>query len=480
MASISKYYEFVKLFNNGRRLFETVEAARDYLQEQFPTLAGDSDVAIQRQLWQLMHQQQASNSIPEICLRCYISHQIYQACVDLGAKFGRQNGFNHEDLLPLVLGDEVLQSQYQQVKTGSYKSSATTILKTYNPDKGSLNTWVSRYVKQHPDLKQFLLEHGVFLVSDWALLNDTNHKELQRILTQMYHLATVEIKQACELLVSYHAVYRADRLQQLKNSTLPCQPPTSEQLSRIAEDLKIRTGKNFSNDAVLKHLQFIAAKLREYRIVARGGATKTLSYDKEEIEPIVERQQATVDNQDQEENEFIQLYQQQLIASLDQALCQVLKDFTDKLQRRHPSQVQSFIKGLELFHCRGESMTQIAQQIDLKKQYEVTRLLKLNDLRTDVRQRLLVILRTKVIDIAKEFTDIEKLQTLDQKIEQALDEQITKIITQAESEARNPVRNQPLKSLFAHRLCLCLHEKYLTTNFKDVTCHVSTTTTTTL
>lgn len=320
-----------------------------------------------------------------------------------------------------------------------------------------MNTWVSRYVKQHPDLKKFLLEHGVFLVSDWALLNDTNPKELQRILTEMYHLVTDEVNKACELLISYHAVYRADRLQQLAGSTLPCQPPTSEQLSRIAEDLKTRmAGKNLSNEAVLRQLQFVAAKLREYRIIARGGAIKTLSYNQKEVEPIVEHKQAISNNEDEEENEFIKLYQKELIESLDQALSLVIEEFTAKLQRRRPSQVESFIKGLELFHCRGESMTHIAPQINLNKQYEVTRLLKLNDLRADVRQRLLLILRTKVIDIAKQFTDIEQLQTLDEKIDEALSEQITKIITEAESETKNPVRDQPLKSLFAQRLCFYL------------------------
>jgi hypothetical protein len=459
---VSKYCEFVKLSNNGRRSLEMVIAAKDYLHNKFPTLADDSDVALQRQLWHFTREQQADDHMAEICLRCYISHQVYQACVDIGAKFGKRHGFGYEDLLPIVLGDEVLQSsQYQQINGSSYQSLATTILKTYNPNKGSLNTWVSRYVKQHPEVRNFLLQHGVYLVSDWALLNDTNVKELQRIFASIYHLAMVEVKQACELLVSYHAVYRADRLKFLAGSTLPCQPPTDEQLSRIAEDLKARMGKRYSNEAILKQLQSIAAKLREYGIAARGGNIKTLSYNQEEVQPIIEHQQAISSHEDQEENEFIRLYQKQLIESLDQAFVQVLEDYIISLQRRRPNQIESFIKGLELFHCRGESMSQIAPQINLEKQYEVTRLLKLNDLRADVRQRLLVILRTKVIDIAKQFTDIQQLQNLDKKVEEALSEQINKIITQAESEARNPVRNQPLKSLFAHRLCLCLDQRHL-------------------
>jgi hypothetical protein len=454
VVSVSKYCEFVKLSNNGRRPVKMVIAAKDYLQSQFPTLADVPDAAIQRHLWQQMQAGQPNSSTAEVCLRCYISNQIYLVCVDLGTKFGQQNGFNHQDLLPLVLGDEVLHQMHQEaVKTSSYKSLATTILKTYNPDKGSLNTWVSRYVKQHPDVKRFLLAHGVFLVSDWALLNDTNCKELQRIFTQMYCLASLEIQQACELLVSYHAVYREDRLQQrLTGSTLPCQAPSNEQLLRIAAYLQNRTGKKLSSEAVLTQLQSIAAKLRQYRIVAQGGANRTLSSNQEQIQQLVERQ-AISNNDNQEENEFLKLYQHQLVESLDQTLSEVIEEFIIKLQRRRPSSVEAFIRGLELLHCRGESMTQIAPQINLSQQYEVTRLLKLNELHTDVRQRLLNILRIKVIDIAKQFTDIEQLHILDKKIEVALEEQIDKIIAHTKSEAKSPVRNQPFRSLFAHRLC---------------------------
>ena len=98
-------------------------------------------------------------------------------------------------------------------------------------------------------------------------------------------------------------------------------------------------------------------------------------------------------------------------------------------------------------------MSQIAPEIGLKKQYEVTRLLKLSDLRADIRQKLLIILSKKVIDIAKNFSNTQKLQNLDKQIQTILDEQISTIIQEAESEVKNPVRNQPLKNLIARRIC---------------------------
>ncbi|MGF1674118.1 MAG: hypothetical protein ACFCUV_10595 [Rivularia sp. (in: cyanobacteria)] len=453
MVSLSKYWEFVKLDTSKRRV-EMITAAQSYFKKQFPDLTKiESHTKVERQLWQQM---QSGDGLAQTCLRCYISHQIYQVCLDLATKFGSQNGFDCQDLLPFVLDDEILlakrQSEGASSQTSSYQSLASTVLKTFDPAKGTLNTWVNRYVKQHPELKRFLLEHGVFLVSDWALLNDTKPKELQRILTDMYGLAAMEIQQACELLISYHSVYREDRLQQrlVVGTTLPCQQPTPEQLTRIANELEIATERQLSSTAILSQLHAIASYLRRYRITAQGGNVSSVSLDRPDIQNIVEQSPIS---EDDEELEFIKLYQNQFLECLDSSLAQVIDDYIQKLQCKRSAMAQSFITALHLFHCQGESMNQIAPQINLQKQYEVTRLLKLNQLRADIRQKLLLMLRDRVLDTAKLFANSERLQNLDRQLELILDEQISGIIQEAESETKNPVRNQPLRSLFARRLC---------------------------
>ena len=79
----------------------------------------------------------------------------------------------------------------------------------------------------------------------------------------MYRLTSVEIQQMCELLVSYHAVYRQDRLEQrLVGATPPCQPPTDEQLTRIVGELQTQTARILSAKAILNQLQAIATKIR--------------------------------------------------------------------------------------------------------------------------------------------------------------------------------------------------------------------------
>jgi hypothetical protein len=157
--------------------------------------------------------------------------------------------------------------------------------------------------------------------------------------------------------------------------------------------------------------------------------------------------------EDEEQIEFLQLYQNQFMESLDEAIAQVTEDFIMKLRQKRKFVEQSFITALYLFHCQGESMSQIAPQIGLTKQFEVTRLLRLNELRADIRQRLLLILRSQVLEIAKLFTDWQRLQNLDCQVEAILEEQIAGIIQEAESEVKNPVRNQALKGVLSRRLC---------------------------
>lgn len=109
-------------------------------------------------------------------------------------------------------------------------------------------------------------------------------------------------------------------------------------------------------------------------------------------------------------------------------------------------------------------MTEIAPEVNLQAQFHVSRLLQLKSFRADVQQQLLVrlrdlcfaaALRYRVFDQAKAYTEPERLQTLNQQIEEALDEQITQVIQEAARSASTATtaKNQTTTSLFAERLC---------------------------
>ena len=138
-----------------------------------------------------------------------------------------------------------------------------------------------------------------------------------------------------------------------------------------------------------------------------------------------------------------------------------MDEFVAKIQRKATANKneKSLLTALQLFHCQGQVMSKIAPQIGFKKQYEVTRFLKLDEFRADIRQRLLIILSARVVEIAEYFTSYQRLEGLDKKIESILDEQILNVVKEAESEAKNPVRNKAFCSLFARRLCRYLEDK---------------------
>ncbi|HEY9619954.1 MAG TPA: hypothetical protein V6C78_06280 [Crinalium sp.] len=468
MGSVLKYWRLVRIGATGRRQVEEVAPAKAFFQQQFPDLAGQPDIpdaTVQRHLWQLIQDslqqgQEATSQRQqaELCLRCYISNQVEQVCLQLEAQFGSEHGFTRHDLFPFVLDDTLDYSQRtgKPAKPGSpsYRSLATEVLESFDPAKAGLSTWVTRLVRHHKELNAFLLERGVYLVSDWAILNDTTPKQLQRILAEFHSLSPAEIQTAIALLQSYHQIYRQDRLKQRQSGGKgQCAPPTTEQLQRIAQILRETASMNWSPETTMSQLQTLATQLRQYRIYVRGGAAPVESLDQPENQSLaVEVQSAQQDDGQDEQNEFLAFYRTLFLQCLDQTLEQVTGDRLSLLQRKKPETAQQFFLALQLFHCRGQSMGDIANQVGLQAQYQVTRLLKLKEFRTDVRQQLLLNLRDRILEKAKDYADPSRLQTLDQQIETALDEQISTVMQQAEAEA-SIAKNRPLGSLFARRLC---------------------------
>ena len=465
----------VRIDAAGRRRIEEIIPAKEFFLSSFPELMAHSEVPdtlIQRQLWHWMKTASLDmRSLAERCLKCFISRQIEQVCQQLEVQFGADHGFSCSDLLPFVLDDDgrrLTKDKGNPVET-PYQSLPHDILQSFNPEQSNLATWTTRRVKHHKELNAFLLEHGVYLVSDWAILNDTSSKQLQRVFSQFHQLTLPEIQQATRLLEIYHAVYRAQRLKQRQAGIRgQCPPPTTEQLRQIGMSLSTQTSQMLSPETLMAQLQEVASRLREYRIHARGGALPTESIDTPangatgaSAESISFRDFVDDRYTTDEQTEFLNSYREQFVTCLDQAITQVTEEQVTKLGRKDPQKAQKFVTALQLFHCQGKSMTEIAQLVNLQAQFQVTRLLKLKALRADIQQQLLVRLRECVFNQAKAYTNPERLQSLNHQIEEALEEQITKVIEEAATEASTATtaRNQITSSLFAQRLCRYIDTK---------------------
>ncbi|MGD1705123.1 hypothetical protein [Dapis sp. BLCC M229] len=460
MGTISKYWRHIKINSSGSRQILEIAEAKEFFTSNFPeylTVSEVPDLKIQGQLLEWMGDNSDTNLeinylLAERCLLCFISWQIEGVCQQLAANFGKNYGFKSQDLFPYVLTDDGRISNKR--KQTSAPSFAQEILQSFDQNQGSLATWIIRKVKQHSELNSFLLECGVYLISDWALLNDTPPKQLEKIFSSFYNFTPLETQESLNILSSYHAIYRVQRRQQrLSSSGKKCLPPTTEQLEQIAQLIENKTGKNISPKVLMTKLQNLASQLREYRIYVRSGSLPTIPLDTSKNQSLankisVSQETDTID----EENEFLTNYRQQFVQSLDAAIAEVTNVWIELLKGKKSPKAEQFIQALHLYHCQGKSMTEIAKYVGLKAQYQVTRLLKLKSFRADIRQQLLISLRHRILELAKDYTNPQSLKTLDKQIEIALDEQVNQVFQEAQAEGYTSSHHYT-ESLFAKRVC---------------------------
>lgn len=469
MGIVLKYWQLVKIDTAGERKIQEFPAAKAFLIESFgelKTINDIPDIEIQRQLIKKYRDGHSKSSqLAERCLLCFISWQIEQVCWKLAARFSENHGFSCSDLLPYVLEDD---GRLPRQKS-DYKCFSLQILESFNSQQNSLANWTSIKVKQHPGLIEFLLECGVYLISDWAILNDTQPKQLERILSDFHCLTKFEIQSSKNLLEAYHAVYFNQRIQKSPTGVRgKCRAPTPEQLKEIAlyiHGIQKDTATHLqldvnliSIDSIMIELQNIATKLRQYRIHVRGGSLATESLDGNVIESIPYREVENSSENEKEEAEFLKFYQQQFLSCLEQALAIVTESRVKQLERKDKDKAIKFVIGLRLFHCQKLSMAEIAKQLKLRAQDAVTRLLKLKNFRADVQQQMLILLRNIVKDKARVYSSTENLQKLENQITIAINEQIGKVIEDAEIQSRY-AKNVLTKSIFIDKLCNYLENK---------------------
>jgi len=449
----SRYWKLVRINGAGNSQIVEIAAAKEFFFLVFSEFSSSDHVPcedIEQQL--LKWVRDASNPqmsvLAQRCLLCMISWQIEQVCLQLENQFGNVHGFSCRDLLPYVLDDDG-----SLEPATSHNCLSRRILQSFAPEQSSLTTWTNIRVKQHPELSKFLLECGVYLITDWAILNDTQPKQLKQILGKFHCFTPTEIDLAQGLLESYHAIYRADRLQKRARGIRgQCAAPTIEQLEQICEGLERKTNQKLKSETVMRQLQNLANNLRQYRIHVRGGCLPTVFINESLVERIPSPDSAEMWENQEEQAEFLQCYRSQFKACLDQALGIVMQSRVKQLQGKDEEQAKKFLRALYLFHCEKVSMTEIAKRLGLRAQDAVTRLLKLKEFRADVRQQLLVMLRSHVLELAQNYSTLENLTTLEQEITLALDEEISSLISEVETEAQS-AKNKSSISHFTKRLC---------------------------
>ncbi len=100
-------------------------------------------------------------------------------------------------------------------------------------------------------------------------------------------------------------------------------------------------------------------------------------------------------------------------------------------------------------------MKQIAPQLALKDQPQVSRLLELKTLRNDIGRRMLLCLRNRVLHLAQCYLDPMQLVDLESKLQSLLGEEIDKQLENSKKEnyiGHNRVMNSQLSQTICQYL----------------------------
>ncbi|MEO0540575.1 MAG: hypothetical protein AAFZ80_06890 [Cyanobacteria bacterium P01_A01_bin.105] len=450
MNRFSFYWRLVKLSSSGHCDYQVFPRVRDWLRQQgYEHL---SDRALQLALFDGWRTGGSQADLAQLSLRCFVSHQIRQACYSLGRQFGQRYGFTPQDLLPFVLTDTVRPRPVR-------RAFALEILTSYRPDKqAQLSSWAIRLTKNHGALNDFLLEQGLYRVSDWAILNDTSRPQLTRILTDYHGESLSQVEMADELLHRYHQVYKRDR-RQAQCGTRRCEQPTAKQLQQI--------DAQYPPEQVLAQLQTLADQLRQYRIYVRSGNPQAFKVmvSFEDLQHFTLEDWADVQNTNLIEGPddpvvFFERYQHDLEQCLRQAIDAGLRQRLSQLRQRDALRAQAYLAAVHLFHGEGLSMGAIAQQLTqqfsprlrFNNQVQITRLLQLRELRHQVRDLTLAQIRECVYQQSQHYLSDEQIAQLRPVIDAILAQAVDQIMAEAAAEAQTPNR-QLSRSWFARQLC---------------------------
>ena len=462
MSSVSFYWQLVRLTSSGACQLHPLASVQTWVEHHCADVLADDPLPhdqMQKRLvgvWRSPDFEANTADLARLSLRCYTSHYIQHTCHQLAQKFGAVHGFTALNLFPFVLDDR---GQLRPV----HPPFTLTILERYDPDKSRLSAWTIRLTKNHDALNHYLfVVHGLYRVSDWAILNDTTTDQLQTILKDDHQCSETELGEAQTLLTRYHQVYRQTRWEQRKRGqkTRRCIPPTLQQL----EQINPRTAPQ----ETLVELKDLARLLRIYRVKVRGGNPEVFLKRPigltEDVDMNTIADPQTVSDPT-EADEFLQRYRQHLVQCLDKGIATVIQSRFSTLKSRSFPKARAYLEGLRLFHDERKRMgaiaplltKQFAPDVVFKSQVQVTRLLELGSLRKAVCNHMILELQRRVEGEAIAYVSVERLHQMADTLEGILNQAVKQVIVDAETEAYRPIQEAG-RSLFSDRMVYVLRQ----------------------
>lgn len=402
-----------------------------------------------------------------LCLRCYVSEPILNACHKITHLFGDDRSFTYRDLLPFVLNDDGTTlivadgngKTYLKLdstgtpQTTAYKFFSMQILQTFKPNAKSsmsLDNWAYLQTKQNPELKNFLSEFGFKQLSDWALLNRTRPKQLEQLPERDRHLIEV-----------FHAVYRRDR-QSNYQGTQKCQNPTAVQLQEMLGHLQARSIAIAPHE-LMPELRRVAQQLRQYDL---WSYREPLEFEDPETGDRTLRSDlphnSEIGEEQQEQQELLAFFYEQLQLALVQSIKQEVQNRINYLQKSkgYAAFAERLIPGLHLYYREGIALKEIAMLLGMSNWAQARRVLNPGELISTVRTLTIRQVLDQMLKKAQEkglthlLSEPDYLENLAEQIEAIADSEIF----QAAFEEIQTGKNRQMQSVYAQQLCCYLEE----------------------
>lgn len=223
----------MRLYTDLRQVAPDGLAARRFsaVESLLGELAGESEEPSRRlDLALLQASQAAPDPLPLLCLRCRVSHPIEawlrgthsrfqqrygldllamasyglddqgdlvlwargasrsRTLADSGA--GRQLQAAASQSVPFIYAELASRDSSGRLRSGAAGDPAVVpevmlpftaeVLRSYDPALCGLSHWARLRIQAHNGLKTYLREHGLLLISDWALLNDSSPRRVRQ------------------------------------------------------------------------------------------------------------------------------------------------------------------------------------------------------------------------------------------------------------------------------------------------------------
>lgn len=154
-----------------------------------------------------------------LCLRCRVSWPLEQRVLSLHRQFQRTYGVELLELAAFALDDTGRPLPFRPNPAAKARGPVpfgVEVIRSYESELSSLSTWARQKLVGNPALKEYLLQQGVLMMRDWALLGWASHRQVVEAVTCLDGQIPPQTAEA--LHRQYLPLYKLAKLQHVQST----------------------------------------------------------------------------------------------------------------------------------------------------------------------------------------------------------------------------------------------------------------------